>query len=350
MKKISFLIVGFLIFVLVFWLNSCTKKSEVQPEITFVKPANFPEPVYKLERNPITKAGFELGRMLFYEPLLSRDGSISCGSCHIQGSAFTHHGHDVSHGIDDRLGNRNAPAIQNMAFYPHFMWDGGIFDLDLQPIAPIESHVEMDEQLENVLEKLRKTRKYPPLFQKAFGTPEITTSKFLKALSQFMLMMISSNSRYDKYVRKEKGGELTQEELEGLAIFRQKCGTCHSGELFTDFSFRNIGLSDFVNKDEGRALITLNPEDKYKFRVPSLRNVALTQPYMHDGRFRTLQEVLNHYSDNMQDFPNLDSTFRRGGKLGIPLNENEKTKIIAFLRTLSDETFIRDKRFSEPTP
>src|SRR5690606_23412068 len=155
---------------------------------------------------PVTEAGYQLGRRLFYDLRLSRNNTISCGSCHIQASAFTHHGHDVSHGIDDRLGKRNAPAIMNLAWAPVLMWDGGIFDLDLQPIAPITSHEEMDSSLEQIVDKLQADGTYHTMFQSAFGSPNITTTGILKALSQFMLLCVSSNSRYDSIMRGETTG------------------------------------------------------------------------------------------------------------------------------------------------
>ncbi len=309
-------------------------------------PSNFPPLVYDTASNPLTKEGFELGRKLFYDPILSRNNTISCGSCHIQGSAFTHHGHDVSHGIDDRLGTRNSPPVMNMGWYKFFFWDGGVFNLDLQPLAPIENPVEMDEHIPNVVSKLQQSSVYKTMFRKAFGSEEINTARMLKALSQFMLHCMSANSRYDKYVRKE-GEQLTTDELEGMAIFQQKCATCHSTDLFTDQQFHNNGLPPSLVNDKGRALITLNNEDLYKFKTPSLRNVANTAPYMHDGRFRTLMAVLDHYTNGVQDSPTLDPRLRNGSVTGIPLTQNEKNKLVAFLYTLTDDTFLRDPKLAE---
>lgn len=325
---------------------SADNSQDIKPDELFSVPANFPKPVYDFSKNPVTKEGFELGKTLFYDGDLSRDGTVSCAECHSQSYAFTHHGHDVSHGIDNKRGIRNAPPIQNMAFQDEFFWDGGVFNLDLFSIAPIENPLEMDEKIGNVLEKLRKKEKYATLFQKAYGTKEITTERFLKALSQFMNTLVSANSRYDKYVRKEAGGTLTGEELSGLAIFKQKCGSCHSGELFTDQSYRNNGLAVYNAEDTGRHRITQKDSDKYKFKVPSLRNIAVTAPYMHDGRFYTLDAVLNHYNEGMIDSPTLEPVFRNEKKLGIPLSTDEKTKLIAFLKTLTDDTFLKDKRFA----
>jgi cytochrome c peroxidase len=324
---------------------ACSAREAMRPQITFIKPPHFPEPVYRFENNPITTDGFELGRALFYDGALSRDGSISCGECHQQSAGFTHHGHDLSHGIDDQLSRRNSLPVMNLAWHPAFFWDGGVHDLDLFSIAPIENPVEMDEQLGNVLNKIRNNPKYPPLFAKAFGSPEVTTDRFLKAISQFMLMCISADSRYDRHLQ---GKELlNSEELKGLALFEQKCAGCHSGVLFTDFSYRNNGLNNQFNPDKGRAEITLNPDDDFKFKVPSLRNVAITAPYMHDGRFYTLDEVLTHYQIGVHDLPTLDTQLRHAQGLGIRMTDEEKRYIILFLHTLTDEQFIRNPLLSE---
>lgn len=312
------------------------------------KPANFPEPVYNFAKNPLTLEGVALGRALFHDDLLSVNGTVSCAFCHQQGSAFAHTDHALSHGINDKIGTRNNLGLQNVAFYKTFFWDGGVADLDLLPIAPIENPVEMGHSMPKLLESIRQSPKYRPMFLSAFGTDSITSERFLKALSQFMLTMVSANSRYDKYARKEAGGDLTPDELAGLTLFQQKCSTCHAGELFTDQSFRNNGLSRAANQDEGRYLITLRPEDKFTFKVPSLRNVERTPPYMHDGRFWTLDDVLNHYSSGIQNVPELDPALRTGGNSGAPLTATEKKQIIAFLRTLTDLDYISDKRLSAP--
>lgn len=326
---------GFLFFL------SCSKQIFNQFQ-GFRQPAGFPEPVYRFEDNSVTQEGFELGRKLFYEPRLSRDNTISCGSCHIQSSAFTQHGHDVSHGIDDRLGTRNSPPIMNLAWMPAFFWDGGVFDLDLQPIAPITNHVEMDETVENVLAKLRAHPQYPSLFKKAFGDTAINTARTMKALSQFMLLCVSAESRYDS-VSRNLGVSFTQQEQRGYALFQQKCAACHKEPLFTDFSFRNNGIAIGANDDKGRYLVTLNPADEYRFKVPSLRNVEFTAPYMHDGRFITLDAVLDHYRGQVQSTPNRDPLLASG----IPMTDQEKTDLIAFLKTLSDRRFLTNPLLAE---
>jgi cytochrome c peroxidase len=317
------------------------KASSVQPEVIFKRPGNFQDPIYALANNPVTVDGFELGKALFNEPMLSRDNSIACAECHNQSYAFTHHGHDVSHGVDNRVGTRNAQPIQNMAWQKEFFWDGGVGDLDLFSVAPIENPLEMDERLGNVLTKLRASTKYPALFKKAYGSTEITSQKFLKALSQFMVSLVSANSRYDKFIRKE-GVILTVEEQEGLNLFKQKCSSCHAGELFSDQSYRNNGLNIQGSKDEGRFRITENPSDRYMFKVPSLRNVEMTAPYMHDGRFYTLEEVLRHYTTGVQQSQNLDPILKNG----ITLSEDEQAKIVAFLKTLTDREFLTNPKFA----
>lgn len=333
------------------FIIACKKTAEISPEIGafigFQKPSNFPTPVYNFANNKITKAGFELGRALFYEGLLSKDNTISCGSCHIQSSAFTQHGHDVSHGIADRLGTRNSPPIMNLAWNKAFMWGGGVFDLDLQPIVPITTHEEMDENLENVMNKLRGLPKYTTLFTAAFGNAEITTAKMMKALSQFMLMCISSNSKYDQVMRKEANQSFTTAEQNGYEVFKQKCASCHTEPLFTDATFRNNGLAVSPINDKGLFEVTLNPLDRYKFKVPSLRNLRYTAPYMHDGRFLTLEAVLDHYTTQVQNLPNLDPLLLQGSKPGIALSSTDKANLLAFIATLNDEQFISNNLLAE---
>ncbi|GAA4931641.1 cytochrome-c peroxidase [Mucilaginibacter defluvii] len=333
-------------------LYACKKESEKQDKVNafsgFKKPENFPDPQYKLANNPVTEAGFLLGRSLFYEPRLSRNNTISCGSCHIQSSAFTQHGHDVSHGIEDRLGTRNSPPIMNLAWNKAFMWGGGIYDLDLQPIAPITAHEEMDESVENVMVKLRQVSKYPGMFKAAFGSEEITTAKFMKALSQFMLMCVSADSKYDKAMRKEAGASFTADEQAGYELFKAKCATCHTEPLFTDGSFRNNGLGPSPIDDQGLYTATLQATDRYKFKVPSLRNVSYTAPYMHDGRLLSLNAVFEHYNSEVQATPNLDPLLQQSsGIKGISLSADERSKLTSFLKTLDDPGFITRKDLAE---
>ena len=312
----------------------------------FKKPSYFPQTIYRFQQNPITKSGFELGRKLFFDPILSADNTISCGSCHIPSSAFTHHGHSVSHGINDQLGKRNSPPIMNLAWSSSFMWDGGIVDLDLQPIAPITSHIEMGDRMENVLNKLKSSNTYLSLFAAAFPGSEVSNANMLKALSQYMLMCVSIESKYDSVMRKEAAFSAVQQE--GYLIFIAKCNVCHSEPLFTDNSFRNNGLPPKRLNDEGRKMVTLRDEDRYKFKVPSLRNLKYTVPYMHDGRFYSLDAVLDHYTSKIIDAPTLDTELARDAELGIVLTPGEREKLLAFLETLNDRNFVTNTLIAEP--
>jgi cytochrome c peroxidase len=308
-------------------------------------PSNFPAPTYNLNSNPITEEGFALGRKLFYDPLLSKDGSISCGSCHQQSAAFIQADHDLSHGVEDRLGRRNTLPIFNALYKKSFFWDGGVPKLDFVPVNPIENELEMYEKMDNVVRKINSEASYRQLFKLAFNVDTVASTQILQALSQFMYGMISANSKYDKYIRKE-GVSFSKQELAGLQIFNQKCASCHPAPLFTNDAFKNNGLSNDRVEDKGREEITLNFNDRAKFKVPSLRNVALTGPYMHDGRFVSLEEVLDHYSAGVKKSKTLDSLLINKNELGIALSLSDKKNLIHFLNTLTDYTLINNKDFS----
>ncbi|WP_396189240.1 cytochrome-c peroxidase [Flavobacterium sp.] len=335
---------------LAFMVCGCSNDDDEYQNVplSFQVPSNFPELTYDLSNNPLTQKGFELGKKLFYDGRLSSDGIVSCGFCHIQADAFTHHGHSFSHGVGDNIGTRNTPPIQNLAFQTAFMWDGATTHLDLQPIIPLTSPIEMNGSFSQIIAMMKADPVYVKLFKQAFSDGQINSENMLKALGQFMVMAVSSNSRFDKFRRNEPGGVLSEDELEGYAIFNQKCASCHATDLFTDNSFRNNGLS--INpqiNDVGHYRVTELLQDKYKFKVPSLRNIEKTAPYMHDGRFYTLEAVLNHYSNGVQNNLNLDSSLNTNGTLGIPLTNDQKAKIIAFLKTLTDQQFLTDPKFAE---
>lgn len=326
---------------------SCKKEhpsgSSVNPEPFqgFYKPDHFPDTQQPFDVSKINEKSFALGKRLFYDPILSRDSTVACGSCHLQSSAFTHHGHDVSHGINDLVGRRNALPIQNLMWQKNFLWDGGVLNLDLVAINAITSPVEMDETLANIVEKLKRNKVYPPMFKEAFGTEEITSTKMLIALGHFMALFISDKSKYDEVKRGK--AQFTAQEQRGYSLFKQHCEACHKEPLFTDESFRNNGIQQFLSVDKGRYEISLLDGDEGKFKVPSLRNIEITAPYMHDGRFPTLMDVLNHYSNEVRVYSNTDSLLINK----IPLNQQDKEDIIVFLKTLTDWNFIRDKKFSE---
>jgi cytochrome c peroxidase len=331
-----------------FW--SCTDEDDNYQNLPLVVnvPSNFPPLAYDLKNNPPTEKGFELGKKLFYDGRLASDGIVSCGFCHIQADAFTHHGHTVSHGVNNEVGTRNTPPIQNLAYQTAFMYDGATTHLDLQPIIPFTSPIEMNGNFSDVIIMMKADATYQKLFKIAFTDGQINAENMLKALGQFMVMVTSSNSRFDKFRRNEAGGILSQQEQAGYSLFNQKCASCHATDLFTDNSFRNNGLQ--VNpaiNDIGRYRVTQLDQDVYKFKVPSLRNIEKTAPYMHDGRLFTLEAVMEHYNSGVVNSNTLDPLLKANGKLGIPITEVEKTQIIAFLKTLTDSQYLTDKRFSE---
>lgn len=326
-------------------VNSCKKSdSHSGPTpMTFQVPAGFPAPSYDFTNNPVTKEGFELGRKLFYDGILSKDGNFPCASCHQQFSAFITYDHDFSHGFNNQFTTRNALGLFNLAWQKEFMWDGGINNLEVQPLAPITAPNEMAEDINSVVNKLKADNNYKNMFKAAFGDEEINSQKMLKALAQFMVMLVSADSKYDKV--KKGTAAFTASEQSGYTIFKARCASCHAEPLFTDNSYRNNGITlhPFL-KDVGRMHITGRKEDSLKFRVPTLRNIDITFPYMHDGRYYTLDQVLNHYESGMASGPTLDPLL----SAPIVLSTTERINLKAFLRTLTDSTFIQNKEFSQP--
>lgn len=328
-------------------LQACKPDPVIAPvtqteDIVFKVPEGWPAPEYNFENNPLTKDGFELGRRLFFDERLSKDNTVSCGSCHQPAAAFAQPAHDFSHGVNDLLGNRNSPAIYNMNWHKGFFWDGGVNHIENQPINPIQNPVEMAERMENVVAKLNADASYKAMFKAAFGDETVNSQRIGKAFAQFMGMLVSSNSKYDKFMRKET--VFTTAEQNGLNTFRAKCATCHKEPLFSDFSYRSNGLKPTSHNDSGRARITGLETDMRKFKVPSLRNLSYTYPYMHDGRLESLIDVLDYYSHEIDpSSENLDPML----KDGISLSAQEKSDLLSFLKTLDDETFVKDPRFQE---
>ncbi|MEM8889524.1 MAG: cytochrome c peroxidase [Bacteroidota bacterium] len=305
----------------------------------FSYPTYFPEPVYEFSKNPLTKEKVELGRKLFYDPLLSKDGSISCASCHSPYNAFAHTDHDLSHGIHDQIGTRNAPPLFNLAWQKLFMWDGAINHLDMQALAPISHPAEMGESLESVIHKLRAQSSYQELFSAAFKKKKeeatITGEKVLKALSQFQLSLVSTQSKYDSV--RSGSTHFNEQETKGYALFQKHCNSCHTEPLFSNYSFADNGLPvDTTLNDQGRWTISQKEEDRFKFKVPSLRNLSYTYPYMHDGRFRKLNQVLKHYSTGIQARESLAPELSQG----MEISSRDRADLIAFLLTLNDKAFV----------
>ena len=306
-------------------------------------PSSWPKPVYDFSNNPIEKNKVNLGRVLFYDPILSENNSISCESCHSPYSAFTHIDHALSHGIYDSIGTRNSPALMNLAWKKSFMWDGAINNLDMQALAPISHPLEMGSSIKNVVIKLQASKKYRQLYFLAYGDSIATGEKTLKAISQFLLTLVSANSKYDKVIRGEE--PFSPQEKNGYALFQKNCSSCHREPLFTNDDFANNGLYENPTlKDRGRMQITLDSTDDYQFKIPTLRNIEYTFPYMHDGRFKKLSEVMNHYTNGIIQSKTLAPELKEK----IKLTENEKVDIISFLLTLSDKEFVFNSNHTYP--
>ena len=293
--------------------------------------------------NPMTKAGVELGKKLFNETHLSRDSSISCASCHISEHGLSDP-RQFSLGIEGKTGKRNAMPLANLAWKESFFWDGRAATLREQVLHPIQDPLEMDQSLEATIEKLKASEEYPALFEQAFGVPGIDTERMALALEQFLLSLTSYKSKFDLAMRGK--AKLDEQEKRGFELFFTEyeprlgqlgadCFHCHGGALFTNHGFANNGLDrDF--SDLGLGAITKKKSDAGKFSVPSLRNVARTAPYMHDGRFKTLEEVIDHYDSGLQPSSTLDPNLAKHPKQGIGLSEEDKAALVAFLKTLSE--------------
>lgn len=312
--------------------------------IKFNVPKGWPQPFYDFKDNPLTLQGFELGRELFYDPILSSDSTISCASCHLSFTAFTHADHKLSHGIQGLIGTRNSLTLINLAWNRSFMWDGGVNNLEVQPINPITNPIEMNSKLVDVIAKLSHSKKYRGLFSKAFKDSMVTSQRLLKSLAQFTGNLISSNSKYDSVMRKEKNAKFSPEELNGYAIFKKHCASCHAEPLFTNNGFENNGLPmDPFLKDVGRMKITGNSSDSLKFKVPTLRNIEFSAPYFHDGRINKLKEVIEHYVSGISESKTLSSKL----KSKIELSKLEKKELLMFLRTLTDKYFLYNLQYRQ---
>ncbi len=309
----------------------------------FYIPDKWPNPIYDFSKNQLSESKVTLGKVLFYDPLLSADGTISCASCHSPFSAFSHTDHDLSHGIKDRIGFRNASALMNLAWQSNFMWDGAVHHLDVQALAPLSHPDEMGSSIDTLVQRLNQSRMYASLFEKAFGNPEATGEKTLKAISQFMLTLISAGSNYDRVMSLKD--TFTVQEAKGYKLFKMHCASCHKEPLFTTHQFANNGLQvDTTLNDIGRYKITKDKKDLYLFKIPTLRNIEYSYPYMHDGRFKKLSQVLNHYSSGIHH----SSTLSENLKQPLDLSSNDKVDIISFLLTLSDKEFVFNKKHQFP--
>ncbi len=331
---------------------------EIHP-YKLVYPANFGGRFEIPDNNPMTTEGVALGRALFYEKRLSSNGLLSCESCHQQKHAFTD-GKRFSQGADKSFTSRNAMSLANLLWVRNLFWDGRAANLEEQAVFPLTDVHEMGQSLSVSAAKLRNTVFYPVLFKSAFGSDSIAPELIVRAIAQFERTLISADSKYDRYLAGKY--KPTQQELTGMALFMDapmpekklrgaNCGHCHGGPKTIKELFHNNGL-DSIGKDPGREKFTNQTDDRGRFRVPTLRNIVLTSPYMHDGRFTTLEQVLDHYNEHIHQSPTLsiflrDTSNQPGGKT-LMLTKHEKTDIISFLHMLTDSVFINNPAFSNP--
>ncbi len=308
------------------------------PELSLNIPSGFPAINNSVNANKPTKYGVALGEKLFNEKRFSADNTISCASCHNKPNAFADNNIQAV-GIYGRVGLRNTPPIQNLAFMKFYNWDGNILQLEKQPLVPIITHEEMNSSILEVISKIRDEQEYRELFRKAFGDQSITPENIYKSIAQYEYTLISAGSRYDK-VKRNESEAFTESEVRGYRVFLQKCESCHSTELFTDQSFRNVGFPlNPGTQEAGRARVTGASADYMRFRVPSLRNVEYTAPYGSFGQFPTLRSVLDYFDNGVLDADNLDPVLKENGNR-IPLTEQEKQDLISFMKTLSDSSFV----------
>lgn len=336
-----------------------TEEIELHP-YKLVYPTSFGSRFTIPTDNPTTVEGVSLGRMLFYETLLSQTNTISCGSCHEQAKAFSD-GRKLSIGVSGKPTRRNSMSLANLLWVKNLFWDGRVSGLENQATFPLTHPDEMGQSLDVSAKKLTQTRRYPSFFQEVFGTSVITGEQITKALAQFERTLISADSPYDRSLKSEY--QLSASEQRGKELFMRgpapergvrggNCAHCHGGAKFFQEVFHNNGLDSIAVLDKGRQEITNDALDNGRFRVATLRNIALTAPYMHDGRFATLEQVLDHYNEHFHFSPNLSHELRTSHNepsgQGLGLTSSEKKDIIAFLHTLTDSTFIANPQFSNP--
>ncbi len=350
------------------WIQACTDDDNEEPNTSGATydgtpyqlvVGNFEQPPIALD-NKLTVQAVKLGRMLFYEKRMSKDGSISCASCHRQEHAFTDTA-QFSEGVRGKFGKRQAMAVFNMAWNENeFFWDGRAHLLRDQSLKPIQDSLEMDETLENVITKLSADQMYKDQFMRAFGSSEITEEKMSLAMEQFMNSIVSVESKYDRYLRgvttldsnEERGRLLFFAEFNPSfpSLSGADCQHCHAGLNFENDKYLNNALDTDDNmQDIGRMEVTGRSSDRGKFKVTSLRNVEVTAPYMHDGRFKTLEEVVDHYNNGMKNSSTVDPTLiyplNNGG---LQLSNEDKRDLIAFLKTLTDEVMLTNPEYSDP--
>ena len=340
MYRLSVKILALFIFSGVF-ISGCEKDtSNDGVEAVFIIPPGFPSMDFPPENN-FTRARWELGKQLFYEKQLSKNSTLSCASCHKQEFAFSD-SVALSLGDNNALGSSNAPSLANIGYHPYFTRAGGVPTLEMQVLVPIQEHNEFNSNMLDVIDKLKQNNSYNQQAQLAYGR---TLDAFVitRALSTFERSLISGNSSFDKYLNDSTQYSLTASELRGYQLFNSSqtnCSSCHTGFNFTNYTFENNGL--YLNyADSGRMRLTQLPQDRAKFKVPSLRNIAFTAPYMHDGSFATLQQVIEHYNSGGLPHVNKSSLVHP-----LQLTTQEKTDLLHFLNALSDDSFVRNNLFN----
>ncbi len=329
-----------------------TYKNTPSPlEIPKLFQENILAPIVPID-NPQTEEGIALGKKLFFDPILSSNNTQACADCHAPENAFTDSDR-FSDGVEGFFGNRNSMPLFNLAwnYDEKFFWDGNTFSLEHQAFIPVTDPIEMNSTWQNIEQKLKQHTDYPELFEKAFGTKTIDSSLVTKAIAQFERTLISANSKFDKHLLGEI--ELTPQELNGFNVFmdeaRGDCFHCHGSDknpLWTDNLFHNNGLDETFT-DLGLGAVTGDPADNGKFKSPSLRNLAFTAPYMHDGRFTSLEDVINHYSEGLKNSSTIDPLMKKVSQGGVGLSENDKADLKAFLLSLSDNEFISNPEFKK---
>jgi cytochrome c peroxidase len=356
MKALFFIFLGLALFF------SCRKDNVAYVPTPYKLdiPSHFPDMIIPLD-NPMTVEGVALGRKLFYEEMLSGDNTISCATCHAPTNSFTDP-NQFSTGIDGIQGNRNSMALVNLGWQKFFFWDGRSSSLEEQILEPIPNPIEMHQSWKDAVTKLNNNVNYRNLFYKAFGEPGIDSIKVTKAIAQFIRTMISGESKYDVMYKFENSLSLsstdqtilptvTPEEWAGYDLFKSlngaDCLHCHSGVFMHINKFSNNGM-DATFSDPGRGGITGNPNDMGRFKIPTLRNIALTAPYMHDGRFATLDQVIDHYSTGLVASPTIDPLMEHLASSGVQLDSQERDLLKKFLMTLTDYNFVNNPKFQDP--
>jgi cytochrome c peroxidase len=304
-------------------------------------PAHFPQPLYDFENKKPTVEGYELGRRLFHEGRLSKDGSVSCASCHNQDAAFTMKNHDLGHGYNGSHTTRNPIALQNLAWFREFYHDGSASSLEEVSVDHITSPVDMAETPAGVVAKLRSDTAFRRLFRAAYGDERVTMDRILQSLTQYLVHLVSAGSRYDEM--RSGGVQFTAAELRGYTLFQAKCNSCHAEPLFTDGSYRNNGMPlSPLFLDAGRMRVTGKGSDSLKFRVPTLRNIFVSGTYTHDGRIGAVRTMINHYRTGIR---NESTTLDPLLSNGIALSNGEVDDLLLFLRTLTDSSYLANPRF-----